>query len=56
MANQVPFFVSEEIAAKMQNKILRILSPARGEQFTAFAKAETAKWAKVVKAAGIKLD
>ncbi len=68
----MPAGVPKAIVTKMQNEVLRIVNlpemkekflangldplPLDSEQFTAFAKSETEKWAKVIKASGIKLE
>ncbi|MDP1691927.1 MAG: tripartite tricarboxylate transporter substrate binding protein [Burkholderiaceae bacterium] len=68
----MPAGVPPEVAAKMQNEVLRILQladvkekmaatgldplPMSGERFAAFIKAETDKWARTIKASGMKIE
>ncbi len=72
LAIVMPAGVPKEIATKMQNEVLRILElpdvkekmlagglepmPLTGEQLSQLFKSEMAKWGKVIKQAGIKLD
>ena len=68
----MPAGVATEVAAKMQNEVLRILDtpevkekmaamgldplPMNAERFAAFMKAETDKWARAIKASGMKIE
>ena len=68
----MPAGVPREITAKMESEVLRILTlpdikeklaasgldllPMTGERFAAFAKIETEKWAKTIKASGMKIE
>jgi tripartite-type tricarboxylate transporter receptor subunit TctC len=68
----MPAGVSREVAAKMQDEVLRILAladvkekmaamgldplPMTGERFGAFMKVETEKWARTIKASGMKIE
>ena len=68
----MPAGVPRGITAKMESEVLRILTlpdikeklaasgldllPMTGERFAAFAKIETEKWAKTIKASGMKIE
>lgn len=68
----MPAGVPREVAAKMQDEVLRILAladvkekmaamgldplPMTGERFGAFMKVETEKWARTIKASGMKIE
>lgn len=68
----MPAGVPRGITAKMESEVLRILTlpdikeklsasgldllPMTGERFAAFAKTETEKWAKTIKASGMKIE
>lgn len=68
----MPAGVPRAVAAKMQDEVLRILSladvkekmaamgldplPMTGERFGAFMKVETDKWARTIKASGMKIE
>jgi tripartite-type tricarboxylate transporter receptor subunit TctC len=68
----MPAGVPRDVVARMQNEVLRILSlaevkdkmatlgldplPMTGDRFGAFMKAETEKWAKTIKASGMKIE
>lgn len=68
----MPAGVSKDVATKMQNEVLRILElpdvkermaaigldplPMSGERFAVFMKTETDKWARTIKASGMKIE
>ena len=68
----MPAGVPKDVATKLQNEVLRILDlpdvkekmaatgldplPMNGERFTAFIKTETDKWARTIKASGMKIE
>lgn len=68
----MPAGVAKEVATKMQDEVLRILEtpevmekmaamgldplPMNGERFAVFMKAETDKWARAIKASGMKIE
>lgn len=68
----MPAGVGKDVATKMQNEVLRILElpdvkermaaigldplPMSGERFAAFMKTETDKWARTIKASGMKIE
>ena len=68
----MPAGVPRDVVARMQNEVLRILSlaevkdkmaalgldplPMTGDRFGAFMKVETEKWAKTIKASGMKIE
>lgn len=68
----MPAGVAKDVASKMQDEVLRILDlpevkekmaamgldplPMNGERFAAFMKSETDKWARTIKASGMKIE